>query len=432
MSDIVVTVNGQSGPNVTATNGDTVGVSVNASATPYAISVSQSGTPGGVGATGPQGPPYTTITVGSTTTLSPSSSATVTGTSTNNGANLSLAFGIPAGATGATGATGPQGPAGATGAQGATGPAGPTGPTGPAGSSGGSYTLPTASSTVLGGIKVGSGLSISSGVLSATGGSGGGATFVTAPSTPTSTGTAGTFAADSSYLYACYATNQWLRVQRASFIVAPGAPTITSTSGSFTGGVVSGNITGGIVDVAWTAPTNTGGELTGYLVQLDSGTPVSVSSSTTSYQFTGITKPAGTCSSYTVTVKAVNSAGQSTAASTSGPLPASTVPEIYSITKTPNEGAPGVQYSLSWFGPCATTGWTGYEVQVRQYFDGTDVVVTGAEDGWGSFYSGSNTSQSSQISSATSSHQYQFRARAVTAYGGTTTATSGWSSVQTL
>jgi len=41
------------------------------------------------------------------------------------------------------------------------------------GSGGGSYTLPTATSSVLGGIKVGSGLSITDGVLAATGGGGG-------------------------------------------------------------------------------------------------------------------------------------------------------------------------------------------------------------------------------------------------------------------
>jgi hypothetical protein len=86
----------------------------------------------------------------------------------------------PAGATGATGAsvTGPTGaastaigPTGPTGAA-ATGPTGVAGPTGPGGGGSGSYTLPEASSSVLGGIKVGSGLSIASGVLSATGGGG--------------------------------------------------------------------------------------------------------------------------------------------------------------------------------------------------------------------------------------------------------------------
>jgi hypothetical protein len=44
----------------------------------------------------------------------------------------------------------------------------------PSGGGGGSYTLPTATDTVLGGIKVGSGLTITDGVLAATGGGGGG------------------------------------------------------------------------------------------------------------------------------------------------------------------------------------------------------------------------------------------------------------------
>lgn len=105
MSEITVTVNGQSGPNVTATTGDTVGVSVNATTAAYTVNVTQAGTPGGIGPTGPQGPAYTTVAVGNTTTLSSGSNATVTATSSNNGANLTLNFGIPAGAQGAAGPT---------------------------------------------------------------------------------------------------------------------------------------------------------------------------------------------------------------------------------------------------------------------------------------------------------------------------------------
>lgn len=93
---ITVTVNGQSGPSVTATTGDAVGVSVGSSSS-YGLTVTQAGTPGGTGPQGPAGPPYTTVEVGSTTTLASGSSATVTGTSTNSGANLTLNFGIPAG-----------------------------------------------------------------------------------------------------------------------------------------------------------------------------------------------------------------------------------------------------------------------------------------------------------------------------------------------
>lgn len=60
------------------------------------------------------------------------------------------------GATGPAGATGPQGPKGDKGDQGvtgATGPAGPQGPEGPTGPAGPSYTLPVATSEVLGGVK---------------------------------------------------------------------------------------------------------------------------------------------------------------------------------------------------------------------------------------------------------------------------------------
>ena len=62
----------------------------------------------------------------------------------------------PAGPTGATGATGPQGPKGDKGDKGDTGPQGPkgdTGDTGPAGPAGPSYTLPVATSDMLGGVK---------------------------------------------------------------------------------------------------------------------------------------------------------------------------------------------------------------------------------------------------------------------------------------
>ncbi len=66
----------------------------------------------------------------------------------------------PVGPAGAKGDTGPAGPAGAT------GPIGPEGPQGPAGE-GADYTLPVATATVLGGVKVGSGLAVTAeGVLS--------------------------------------------------------------------------------------------------------------------------------------------------------------------------------------------------------------------------------------------------------------------------
>ena len=105
---VTVTVNGKSGPSVVATNGDTISAAVTKNAV-VSVAASAAAAPGGAGPTGPQGPPSTTITVGSVSTLSAGSSATVVGTSSNNGANLSLAFGIPAGAAGAAGAAGTNG-----------------------------------------------------------------------------------------------------------------------------------------------------------------------------------------------------------------------------------------------------------------------------------------------------------------------------------
>lgn len=99
---ITVTVNGQSGPTIAVQSGDQVGVSVGNSSSSYTVGVSPTGTPGGQGPTGPAGPPYTVVNVGSTTTLAAGANATVTATSANNGANLTLAFGIPAGAAGIT------------------------------------------------------------------------------------------------------------------------------------------------------------------------------------------------------------------------------------------------------------------------------------------------------------------------------------------
>ena len=77
----------------------------------------------------------------------------------------------PAGPKGEQGVMGADGPAGPKGDTGPAGPKGDTGPQGPAGAdgTGASYTLPAATTTVLGGVKVGSGLTVDgTGTLSAT------------------------------------------------------------------------------------------------------------------------------------------------------------------------------------------------------------------------------------------------------------------------
>jgi phage gp45-like len=111
------------------------------------------GPTGPTGATGPQGPQGTTGTTGATGPQGvPGADSTVPGPTGPQG---------PQGPQGNTGATGAQGPAGTTGATGPQGPPGaastvpgPQGPQGPQGPAGPTYTLPIASTTVLGGIKV--------------------------------------------------------------------------------------------------------------------------------------------------------------------------------------------------------------------------------------------------------------------------------------
>ena len=96
---------------------------------------------GPTGPTGPTGPAAATITVGTTTTTDPGTSATVVNTGTSS--NAILQFTIPQGPTGPQGIPGPTGPTGPTGPAGAIGPTGDAGPTGPTGSTGPAITLRT-------------------------------------------------------------------------------------------------------------------------------------------------------------------------------------------------------------------------------------------------------------------------------------------------
>lgn len=112
-----------------------------------------------------------TCRVGNVTTLPAGSAATVSNVGTLN--DVILEFGIPTGPAGPKGDTGAAGPAGPKGDTGATGPAGPKG------ADGTSYTLPAATSSTLGGVKIGSGISVTNdGTISAA--AGGGATNVNA------------------------------------------------------------------------------------------------------------------------------------------------------------------------------------------------------------------------------------------------------------
>ena len=100
------------------------------------------GPQGEIGPEGPQGPKGETgatgqsanISIGTVTTLSAGSNATVVNSGTSMDAVLD--FGIPRGDTGDVGPQGPQGPKGDTGDTGPQGPQGETGPQGPAGPQG--------------------------------------------------------------------------------------------------------------------------------------------------------------------------------------------------------------------------------------------------------------------------------------------------------
>ena len=85
----------------------------------------------------------------------------------------------------------------------------------------GSYSLPTASSSVLGGVKVGSNLTITDGVLAATGG--GGLTWSSVPASPTTTGTAGNIAYDhaNGFFFVATATDTWKRAALSTWSLDP-------------------------------------------------------------------------------------------------------------------------------------------------------------------------------------------------------------------
>lgn len=278
--------------------------------------------------------------------------------------------------------------------------------------------LPLATTSSAGAIQVGSGLSISSGVLSATGGGGSSsASFVSVPATFTATGTSGTFAADATYLYACYSANSWLRVQRAAWYAVPTVPqdlTLTAERGGTAADTVI---------ASWKAPANNGGQLSGYRLQLNTAAQFTVSAGTLTYQWNETAANTNACTLYTVSVKAYNSEGDSPAATESRYSPNTTYPTDLVVAQTPNEGAPGVTYDASWL-PACYGGYNQYQLQVRLYDAGN-----GAEDNWSTVGSPIVNSYTHYIADATSNTHYQWRVRANTVVNGNITASSVWSQI---
>ena len=101
---VTVTVNGQPGPSVVASTGDTVTATITA-ASVVVVTASPAAAPGGIGPSGPAN----TLKIGTVT--SGTAAATITGTAPSQTLNLVLPAGST-GATGSVGATGSQGPAG--------------------------------------------------------------------------------------------------------------------------------------------------------------------------------------------------------------------------------------------------------------------------------------------------------------------------------
>ncbi len=165
MSNITVTVNGQSGPNLTASSGDQIGVVVGSPPAAFALTVTQAGAPGGQGVQGPPG-------------------------SVNLSDNSPQALGTAAAGVSANASRSDHVHKLPTAAELGLAKVATTGSYADLSGTPAAYTLPAASSSTLGGIKVGSGLEISGGVLSATGGGGGGSSVSLSDSTPEALGTA--------------------------------------------------------------------------------------------------------------------------------------------------------------------------------------------------------------------------------------------------
>lgn len=173
------------------------------------------------------------------------------------------------------------------------------------GGGGGSYTLPTASDTVLGGVKVGSGLAINSGVLSATGPS----VIIesTSANFPATGKTGNLYIASVAKTISYWTGSEYVALGGSSGGGGGGGVTPDAPTG------LAGTAGDSQITLSWTAPAVVGSSaITGYKVEYTpsggSPTTVNTGSTATSYTITSLTN--GTA--YTARVAAVNSVGTGT------------------------------------------------------------------------------------------------------------------------
>lgn len=265
------------------------------------------------------------------------------------------------GAQGTTGVTGVTGAAGVTGATGVNGADGATGATGPQGATGANFTLPTATSSVLGGIKIGSGLTITDGVLAATGGGGGGG--------------AGS-------------DSRW------DLFLPPAPTSVSATSGNEQAAVV------------WTAPTGVLSQtpVTDYVVQYQpsGGAWTTFSDSTsmaTSATVTGLTND----TAYTFRVAAVNGVGQGAYSTVSASVTPSAAPPALLLIG-PNSGDNGDAPTDS--GPAARS--LGGNAIVNTYYGDPVVGYRAGQNGnWRCVFFGGRTLTFADLSLGTSNFTFE-------------------------
>jgi hypothetical protein len=125
--------------------------------------------------------------------------------------------------------------------------------------------IPTATDSVAGLVKVGSGLQISGGILSASNsGGGGGLSWSSVPNSATASGTAGQLAYDDGgYLYVCTAANTWKRVALSSWAtpvisISAQPSNQTASSGSATFSLTASVTLGGSLTYQWQKSTDGG------------------------------------------------------------------------------------------------------------------------------------------------------------------------------